>query len=590
MTYRIVSSALAAGLMGAAAMAQPAGPLPGRYGEVTLQAGFPNDPRTIDVRAGGAMPAAVLGGQGCVGYITEHPTYVVHYEEAGSLFDLFFSAAADPDLTMAVRTPSGEVLCDDDGGVGPLNPGVRVESPPNGAYEIWVGTYSSGIGYPQSALHISELSFFGSNPFAPEIDPDAPAGATLSLRAGFRNDPASIAVNQGGNVRLGPLGTRCVGYASAAPSARVTYRAGRFRLFISTQSERDGTIAVLAPDGTWYCDDDSAGDLDPGIIISEPPSGDYLVWAGTFSEIGAQTATLHVSEVGFAGVDNSVDVSARPLHGQARLNRGFSPDPHRAEVQAGGPIDSTMALTGHTVMEGFCFGQITRAPTYRLTWGGRGEPLYISTESTDADTLLLVNAPDGGWWCDDDSAGELNAGLVIDNAPAGVYDIYVGSFSSEPAPSLLFISQTGWGAEALSMRVDPAAEPRFGAFTLNPASTSLPYEQEIEAGGLLRAYQAGLSGADYCVGHISREPSLVINWAPDAAAPFTIYLDAERDTTLAVQLPDGSWRCDDDGSVGLNAGLNFPAGEPGLYRIYAGTYGAQPAPARVFVAEGEMPR
>lgn len=589
MSIRIILSAGAAMLAGASAWAQQGEPLPGRYGEITLQAGFAGDPRTIEVRAGGAMRAASLGGAGCVGFITEHPTYVVHYEEAGDVFNLMFSAASEIDTTMTVRTPAGAVLCDDDS-AGNLGPGITVENPDNGAYEIWVGTYSSGVGYPLTALHISELDYFTANPFERGLDESAPAGATLSLRAGFRNDPASIAISQGGDVRLGTIGDHCWGYASEAPDARVTYRAGRYTLYISTESELDGTIAVLAPDGTWHCDDDSAGNLDPGVIIENPPSGEYAIWAGTFSSVGAQTATLYVSEIGFAGADNTVDVSGTPHHGSYSLGAGFSPDPFAMGVGVGGPVSADMGLVGHTIVEGFCNGYMTREPTMRLTWRGNGEPLYVSAAS-DVDTLLLVNAPDGGWWCDDDSAGNLDPGLVIDDARDGVYDIYVATFSpGETSTATVYISQTGWGAEAVSMRVDTHLEPRSGGVTLDPASVTLPYEAEVQAGGPLRAFQAGLNSTDYCVGHISREPTYIVNWTPDGELPFTIYLDAERDTTLAVMTPDGSWRCDDDGSVGLNAGINFAAGEPGMYYVYAGTFGPQETPATLYVAEGQAPR
>jgi hypothetical protein len=371
----------------------------------------------------------------------------------------------------------------------------------------------------------------------------------------------------------------------------VNYRAGRFTLYISTESEQDGTIAVLAPDGTWHCDDDSAGDLDPGVVITDPPSGDYLVWAGTFSSSGRQTATLYVSEIGFAGVDNAVDVSGTPHHGSYRLRTGFAPNPFAMGVRAGGSVSADIALqAGHTIVEGFCHGFMTREPTMRLTWSGNGEPLFLSAAS-DVDTLLLVNAPDGGWWCDDDSAGNLDPGLVIDDARNGVYDIYVATFSpGETATATVYVSETGWGAEALSMRVDASLEPRFGGVTLDPASTVLPFTADVEAGGPLRAFQAGLSSTDYCVGHITREPTYVVNWAPSQPTPFAIYLDAERDTTLAIRLPDGSWRCDDDGSVGLNAGIGFPEGAAGFYHVYAGTYGAANTQAALHVAEGSVPR
>ncbi|GGG96259.1 hypothetical protein GCM10007420_09850 [Glycocaulis albus] len=590
MKYLVSLGVLAAAIAAPQAVSQtPAGTAEGRHGSVTLSAGFPEDPRTFAVQAGGAMRASRLGGSGCVGFITEDPSFVLTYEDAGDVFDLMISAASEADTALAVRTPGGDVLCDDDGGASGFNPGVTVESPSSGRYEIWVATYSAGIGYPEAALHISELAYSDANPFARTVNAEAPAGASLSLRAGFRDDPASIEVAQGGDVRFGPLGSSCTGFGAEAPSARLTYRAGRYQLYISTESERDGTIAVLAPDGSWHCDDDGAGNLDPGVVFSEPQSGDYLIWAGTFSEAGAQTATLHVSEIGYAGVDNSVDVSGQPHHGAHRLRAGFSPNPFAMGVEAGGPVRADQALADHTVIEGYCYGYITREPTMRLTWTGNGEPLFISAGS-DADTLLLVNGPDGGWWCNDDGAGDLNPGVTVDDGPDGVYDIYAATFSpEETATATVYISQTGFGPEAVSTRVDPSLDPRFGAFTLDPASGSVPYELELEAGGPLRAYQAGFRSTDYCVGYVSREPSLVINWAPDSAAPFAVYFDAERDTTLAVQLPDGTWRCNDDGSIGLNAGLSLD-GEPGFYRIYAGTYGSEPAPARLHITTEELPR
>ncbi|MGP1274596.1 MAG: hypothetical protein ACQRW7_04165 [Caulobacterales bacterium] len=590
MKYIVSMSVLAAAIGAPAALAQSEAQASApRHGTETLQAGFADDPRTFRVQAGGALPASRIGGEDCRGHVTQAPTFSLTYEDAGDVFDLMVSAASEADTTLMVRTPSGAFLCDDDGGASGFNPGVTAESPQSGQYDIWVGTYSSGIGYPDAALHISELAYSDANPFVRSVDADGVPAQTLSLRAGFRNDPASIEIMQGGDIRLTPLGSGCYGTASEAPAARLSYRAGDYTLYISTESDGDGTIAVRAPDGSWHCNDDGAGDLNPGVTFTDPASGDYLIWAGTFGETAAEPATLHVSEIGYAGVDNSVDLTARPRHGQTRLSPGFSPNPHAADVQAGGPIDSTLALSGHTTVEGYCYGQITREPAYRLTWNGSEGPLYISTES-DTDTLLLVNAPDGGWWCDDDSAGDLNPGLVIDNAPAGVYDIYVGSFGPDFSDARLFLSQTGFGAEAISMRADPSLEPRFGAFTLDPAEGTVPYAQDLEAGGPLRAYQAGFNSTDYCVGYVSREPSLVINWAPDSATPFVVYMEAERDTTLAIQTPDGSWRCNDDGSIGLNAGLELADGAPGYYRIYVGTYGSEPGEARINISTGELPR
>ena len=122
------------------------------YGEMSLEAGFANDPRVIELRAGGDMNADRIGSN-CRGYITNQPDYRLHYE-AGSL-PLIISVDAESDTTLVVNAPDGSFYCDDDGGEG-LNPSIRFDGPKSGRYEIWVGTYSSGDSQP-ARLYISEL-------------------------------------------------------------------------------------------------------------------------------------------------------------------------------------------------------------------------------------------------------------------------------------------------------------------------------------------------------------------------------------------------------------------------------------------------
>jgi len=123
------------------------------YGEIALAAGFANDPRVVDLRAGGDMPAS-NAGDNCTGFITEAPDVRLRYE-AGSL-PLIISVASGADTTLVVNGPDGRFYCDDDGGVNGSNPSIRFNNPQSGRYEIWVGTYRSGT--PQSArLHVSEI-------------------------------------------------------------------------------------------------------------------------------------------------------------------------------------------------------------------------------------------------------------------------------------------------------------------------------------------------------------------------------------------------------------------------------------------------
>ena len=124
------------------------------FGTLNLSAGFADDPRVVNVTAGGQRSANGLG-DGCVGSIANSPDVRVNYQ-AGS-FPLIFSVVSDQDTTLVINGPDGRWYCDDDGGVNGLNPMIRLDKPESGRYEIWIGTYGSSSLQP-GRLHISELT------------------------------------------------------------------------------------------------------------------------------------------------------------------------------------------------------------------------------------------------------------------------------------------------------------------------------------------------------------------------------------------------------------------------------------------------
>lgn len=124
------------------------------YGTVNLRTGFTPDPRVVALRAGGNLAASQISPD-CRGYITNAPDVRLNFQ-GGSSLPLIISVASTADTTLIVNGPDGQWYCDDDGGVNGLNPSVRFNSPDTGRYEIWVGSYRSGIT-PPARLHISEL-------------------------------------------------------------------------------------------------------------------------------------------------------------------------------------------------------------------------------------------------------------------------------------------------------------------------------------------------------------------------------------------------------------------------------------------------
>lgn len=123
--------------------------------------------------------------------------------------------------------------------------------------------------------------------------------------------------------------------------------------------------------------------------------------------------------------------------GSVRLNSGFTPDPHRVSITAGGSIDAYE----DTPLPEACVGMISDAPDYEVSYSAGNLPLVFRTLSS-VDTTLIINGPDGSWSCDDDSYGDLDAEVRFNRPQSGTYDVWVGTFGGSTAAATLLITET----------------------------------------------------------------------------------------------------------------------------------------------------
>ena len=117
-------------------------------------------------------------------------------------------------------------------------------------------------------------------------------------------------------------------------------------------------------------------------------------------------------------------------------------------------------------------------------------------------------------------------------------------------------------------RLNPAGEPRYGAFAFAPGFTPAPFVLDVVSGGDIAVKPLAL--ADNCLGYAATAPDVVV----DIAGRFerlTILVASAEDTTLIVNLPNGSWSCNDD-TNGLNPAVVYHGAQPGLYQIWIGSY------------------
>lgn len=120
-----------------------------------------------------------------------------------------------------------------------------------------------------------------------------------------------------------------------------------------------------------------------------------------------------------------------PTFGYAKLNVGFTPDPHIVGLTAGGRIRTNL---------GGVNAWVANAPDFQLFYRAGNLPLTFYVESS-ADTTLLINLPDGTWIANDDGAGNRNPMIRLPRPMSGRYDIWVGTYNGGFAPALLKITE-----------------------------------------------------------------------------------------------------------------------------------------------------
>lgn len=236
---------------------------------------------SADISIRPSVQNPVQGGS-CRGFIELAPTAAIELSGDGPFG---ITASADDDLTLTVRTPSGDWFCSDDADW--LDPGIQIDEPEAGTYLAWVGTFSEP-GQVATATLAAAPGEITVNDFVVTSGYDGPTqsggayggtdlGGDPLAAVTFEGTPMSQEVGAGGPM-LNPVdGETCGGFVSARPTLAV--RADG-TVQISASGDQDLTLTVLAPDGSWTCSDDADG-TDPSATV-DGGEGVYSVWVGTY--------------------------------------------------------------------------------------------------------------------------------------------------------------------------------------------------------------------------------------------------------------------------------------------------------------------
>jgi len=273
------------------------------------------------------------------------------------------------------------------------------------------------------------------------------------------------------------------------------------------------------------------------------------------------------------------DVGAQPLYGTVNLSAGFAPDPFTTDVVAGGNDQNPVSGSG-------CVGYLNAAqPDIDINYSAGSYPLSIAVDS-ETDTALLINLPDGSWVCDDDTGGNGNPIVHLPNPQSGNYNVWVATYrANAQSEATIYLTEqapaNGNGGTTADVRPDVGAQPLYGTANLGAGFSPDPHVTSIDAGG---SDQNPISGSG-CAGYINAErPDLDLNYSSGSFKLF-IYAQSSSDTTLLVNLPDGSWVCSDD-AMGRNPVVALDNPPSGNYNIWVGTYAAgSPQNATILISE-----
>ncbi len=268
------------------------------------------------------------------------------------------------------------------------------------------------------------------------------------------------------------------------------------RAFLQLQSgDFDTVLVVYYPDGTQDYNDDYGDSTDSALRVQGLPGTQILIGATSFSSgsTGAYTLTAEA-------------LAIPPGIGDYR------PD---MLLEKPGAYGFELDQTAHT---------------FRLRLGA-GERMEVLMESDDFDSYLELHGPDGNYWSDDDSGGNLNALLTMTAPVAGVYELTARSFGFGEV----------LGIYTLTLAEPPLLQSIFratGAFIGEPVSFSIPLRE---------------------------------------GRTFTVEVGSSVfDTVLTLYGPDGAYIAeDDDGGEGTDSRLRFSPSASGTYNLEVRGYFAE---------------
>ena len=247
----------------------------------------------------------------------------------------------------------------------------------------------------------------------------AQQGSGVALEPTFLPDPIALSYVSGGTVNAARrYGKGCRGFISHTPDHTIELLThfDFFRLHV--ESDYDTTLIVRQENSDFLlCNDDGQG-INPEIRAEDWLPGRYSVYIGSYDKNVQAPYTLYLTEYESNRSDFAVSEAALPY---VTLTGDFKPDPYVLQHRAGGSV------IGSQQFSDACRGYVANEPNHVLELTQALPQLRFSVDSFDDTSLIIFDAKNNQLYCNDDTNGA-NPEVIIPNAPASVFKIYVGNF------------------------------------------------------------------------------------------------------------------------------------------------------------------
>jgi hypothetical protein len=145
----------------------------------------------------------------------------------------------------------------------------------------------------------------------------------------------------------------------------------------------------------------------------------------------------------------------------------------------------------------------------------------------------------------------------------------------EAALTLVVLAGGRLGAQE---QPNPNLRPTYGSVKLKAGFLPDPFTKDVQAGGRLRTSLGGVKA------YVAKAPDFSLHYTA-GKYPLTFTAKSVGDTTLLINLPDGSWVADDDSGGGLDPLIRIDRPQSGRYDIYVGTYQSELVASTLHITE-----